>query len=158
MNKIITSFLLLAGLATAVSSCKDDNGKDDPKPSNMMTISANMNAANTPSTTAQPGPVMSSGTGTVSGTYNKDTSVLTYSITYSGLTGPVTRGHFHIGGPTEVTMEIPVSFTNVQTSPITGTATLTPALADELLKGRIYANLHTDKYKQGEIRAQVAVK
>lgn len=153
MKKILTSILLLAGLATATSSCKKDD-TTTPVPTT-MTVSGEM-------TGAKSVPVATtSGTGTASGTFTKasdGTGVLKYTVTYSGLTGPVTSGHFHIGGPGVASMNVAVSFTNVQTSPITGTATLTPAQTDELLKGNFYANLHTDKYPGGEIRANVAVK
>lgn len=153
MKKFITSILLLAGLATATSSCKKD---DTTTPtSTTMAISGDMTGANSvPAATT-------SGKGTVTGTFVKDSKgggALNYSIAYSDLSGPVAAGHFHIGAPGVASKEIPVSFTNVQTSPITGTAILTPAQTDELLKGNFYANLHTAKYGDGEIRANVAVK
>ena len=155
MKNLTASLLLLVGLA-AVSSCKKDN-ETPAAPSDTMTISGDMNAANTPSTPTQPGPVVSSGTGKVTGTYNKTTKELEYTVTYSGLTGPATNGHFHIGAPGTLG-KVAVGFTNYQTSPITGKVTLRPEQADELLKGNFYANLHTAQYKEGEIRANVVVK
>lgn len=148
MKNLITPLLLLAGLA-AMSSCK----KDEPAPSsNEMTLSGEMTGAKAvPATT-------STGTGTVTGTYNKDTNVLTYSVAYSGLSGPATMAHFHLGAP-GVAGDVVVSFANVTTSPITGTATLdTQAKEDALLAGNFYANIHTAANKLGEIRGNVAVK
>ncbi|HEY1899683.1 MAG TPA: CHRD domain-containing protein, partial [Steroidobacteraceae bacterium] len=39
--------------------------------------------------------VQTDGTGTADLTYNPATRVVTWSITYSGLSGPVTMAHFH---------------------------------------------------------------
>jgi hypothetical protein len=41
--------------------------------------------------------VTTSVTGNVSATYSKSTKMLTYTVTYAGLTS--TAGHFHIGAP-----------------------------------------------------------
>lgn len=153
MKKFITAALLLAGLATAASSCEE---KKDPEPSTTMQISGSMNSANcVPAVT-----VASAGTGAVSGTYDTKSKLLTYSVTYAGLTGTPGSGHFHLGSPTTPSSgaNITVSFTNVATSPITGSTTLTASQADELLKGNFYVNIHTSSNKAGEIRAQVAVK
>ncbi len=40
-------------------------------------------------------PVTTGGTGSVETTFDKSTNVLTWTVTYSGLSGPVTAGHFH---------------------------------------------------------------
>ncbi len=37
----------------------------------------------------------SSGTGTLDATFDPSTSVLDYTLTWSGLTGPATMAHFH---------------------------------------------------------------
>lgn len=101
--------------------------------------------------------VASSGTGSVTGTYDPNTMVLTYSVTYAGITP--TAGHFHYGDPRHTNPNrIMLLFNNVGTSPITGTATLTPMQADSLLAGRIYANLHTQANPAGELRANVTAK
>lgn len=96
-------------------------------------------------------PVTSSATGRMEGTYNKDTKVLSYSITYSGLTP--TAGHFHSANSWETG---PVIFTFPSlTSPITGTWTLKQTEENKLFSGSLYANLHTAANKGGEIRGQV---
>ena len=43
-------------------------------------------------------------------------------------------------------------------SPITGTATLTPAQAADLAAGKWYVNLHTAANPGGEIRGQVPMR
>lgn len=99
-------------------------------------------------------PVSTAGTGTLDATYDKSTRKLAYTITYSGLSGPATAGHFH--GPAAMGQNagVVVPFANAA-SPIRGEATLTDAQAADLLAGRWYANVHTAAHPGGEIRAQV---
>lgn len=103
-------------------------------------------------------PVPSAATGGFTGTYDTKTKRLTWTITYSGLSGPVTRMDFH--GPAGVGKygSIKVSITANQ-SPITGSAILTKppakALDKDLLDGNFYINLHTEAHKAGEIRGQI---
>src|SRR5271169_1533607 len=73
--------------------------------------------------------VDTSGTGTADLTYDPATRVVTWNITYSGLSSPVTMAHFH--GPAKQGQNAPVviwltSKTTPPSSPITGSATLTP--------------------------------
>lgn len=97
----------------------------------------------------------SKGTGTLEATYNSSSKQLSYTADYSGLTGNATMAHFH--GPADPGKNAPV-VVPVQgsvASPIKGTATLTEAQADELLAGKLYFNVHTEKNKGGEICGQV---
>jgi CHRD domain-containing protein len=117
-----------------------------------MKFKASMNAA------SEVPPTQSSGTGTVTATYDPATKMLTWEGSFSGLTGPATAAHFH--GPAEVgknaAPEIWISEKGKNlTSPFKGQATLTDAQADDLQKGMMYANVHTDANKGGEIRGQV---
>lgn len=100
-------------------------------------------------------PKPTGGSGTVDATLDTATHILTYTVTYQGLSGPATMGHFH--GPaslgTNAGVEIPYS--GSLASPIKGTATLTPALEKQLADGLLYFNVHTDANKAGEIRGQV---
>lgn len=97
----------------------------------------------------------SPGTGTVEATYDSDSNVLNYTITYSGLTGDATAAHFH--GPAAPGENAPpsVPIEGSLASPISGTATLTDAQETELLGGQWYFNVHTAQYPDGEIRGQV---
>jgi hypothetical protein len=97
----------------------------------------------------------SKGTGTADVTYNPATKLLTWKITYSGLTGPATMGHFH--GPADPGKNAPVviAFPKAD-SPIEGSATLTAAQAADLAAGKLYINIHTAENKGGEIRGQVS--
>ncbi len=96
----------------------------------------------------------SAGTGTVSATYDPATKHLSWTGTYSGLTGPVTAAHFH--GPAKAGENagvlVPVTAT---TSPFSGEATLDDAKAADLEAGKLYFNLHTAANPKGEIRGQV---
>jgi hypothetical protein len=100
-------------------------------------------------------PIADPGKGTLSATYDSNSKVLTYSVEYSDLSGPVTAAHFH--GPSDATNNAPVLIpvTGSLTSPMKGSATLTDPQAADLIAGRLYFNIHTAKNRPGEIRGQV---
>ena len=100
-------------------------------------------------------PNTSNGTGGLQATYDTANKQLTYTVTYSGLTGNATAAHFH--GPAEPgkTAGVVVPVQGSVASPIKGTATLTDAQAADLLAGKWYFNVHTEANKPGEIRGQV---
>ncbi|MBA2548431.1 MAG: CHRD domain-containing protein [Burkholderiaceae bacterium] len=102
--------------------------------------------------------VTTGGTGTVETTFDKSTNVLTWTVTYAGLSGPVTAGHFHGPAMPGANAGVVVPYTGDLASPIRGKATLTAAQAADLTAGRWYANLHTAKNPGGEIRGQVTGK
>ena len=81
--------------------------------------------------------------------------MLTWTVTYTGLTGAVTAAHFHgpaaMGAKADPVVPLEAPFA----SPIKGSATLTDAQATDLSAGMWYFNLHTAKYPDGEIRGQV---
>ena len=103
-------------------------------------------------------PVVTGGSGTVDTTFDKSTNVLTWTVSYSGLSGPVTAGHFHGPAMAGANAGVVVPFTGDMASPIRGKATLTAAQAADMTAGRWYANLHTAKNPGGEIRGQVTGK
>ncbi len=103
-------------------------------------------------------PVTTGGSGAVDTTFDKSTNVLTWTVTYSGLSGPVTAGHFHGPAMPGANAGVVVPFTGDMASPIRGKATLTAAQVADLTAGRWYANLHTAKHPGGEIRGQVTGK
>ncbi len=101
-------------------------------------------------------PKTTNGTGTVTATLDTATKTLTYTVEYTGLTGPATMGHFH--GPAAVGKNagVLVPFHAPLASPIHGTATLTDAQIADFEAGNVYANLHTAANPGGEIRGQMA--
>jgi len=100
-------------------------------------------------------PNTTAGRGSLQATYDTASKQLTYTVTYSGLTGDATGAHFH--GPAEAGKNagVVVPVQGSTASPIKGTATLTDAQAAELLGGKWYFNVHTAANKGGEIRGQV---
>jgi hypothetical protein len=100
-------------------------------------------------------PNTSNGSGSLQATYDTANKQLTYTVTYSGLTGNATAAHFH--GPAEPgkTAGVVVPVQGTVASPIKGTATLTDPQAADLLAGKWYFNVHTEANKPGEIRGQV---
>jgi hypothetical protein len=100
-------------------------------------------------------PTDSTATGTAAVTYDPATKMLTWTVTYEGLSGDATAGHFH--GPADPTAvaDPVVPFTDPPASPIEGQAILTDAQAAELDAGMWYVNIHTAMFPDGEIRGQV---
>jgi CHRD domain len=100
-------------------------------------------------------PTTSAGTGTADIDYDAATKKLSWKLTYSGLTGPVTAAHFHgPAGPADKA-GVAVAIPNATSSPVEGSATLTDAQAADLLAGMLYVNIHTAANPGGEIRGQV---
>jgi hypothetical protein len=112
-----------------------------------------------PLTGAQQVPaVQTSGSGTADLTFDPTTRVLTWSITYSGLSGPATMAHIHGPAPAGKNAGVEVWLSkrgSEATSPITGKATLTAAQAKQLMGGDTYINVHTQAHPAGEIRGQI---
>ena len=97
----------------------------------------------------------SAATGSADIDYDAASKKLTWKLTYSGMTGPVSAAHFH--GPAEAGKNagVAVLIGNNPTSPAKGSATLTDAQAADLTAGRWYVNIHTAANRPGEIRGQV---
>ena len=98
--------------------------------------------------------VTSGGSGSIEATLDKATNKLKYRVTYSGLSGPATMAHFHGPAAAGQNAGVVVAFPNAS-SPIEGEAQLTAAQAADLMAGRWYVNVHSQRNPPGEIRAQV---
>jgi hypothetical protein len=103
--------------------------------------------------------VITSGTGTITGTFNDVTNVLAYSITFSGLTGTTSAGHFHgpaaVGSNAGVVIAYSTLPLGVTSGTFSGSNTLTATQKTQLLSGLWYSNIHTTFKPGGEIRGQV---
>ncbi len=103
-------------------------------------------------------PVDSPGKGSADITWDPTTRVVTWAVTYSGLSGPATMAHFH--GPADKGKNGPVVVWlskqgSQAASPFSGEATLTPDQAKQFAAGEWYINVHTAAHPGGEIRGQV---
>jgi len=99
-------------------------------------------------------PVAGAGAGTAAVTFDTATKMITYSVTYTGLSGPAAAAHIHCGAAAGANSGVAVPFPSA-TSPITGSATLTDAQVADLEAGKCYVNVHTAANKGGEVRAQL---
>ncbi len=104
--------------------------------------------------------VTTTATGTGTFVLNSSGTQLSYNITVNGLSGSITGSHFHnaasgvSGGVVKS-----ITFTGNSAAGIWSSTDasqpLTDLLLNELLKGRLYVNVHTSANTAGEIRGQV---
>jgi hypothetical protein len=165
-NQNIMKFLRLLTLATLMTatliapSCNKDNieGPDVVSKENLMS-----GGQETPA-------VPTTATGTVFSEYNKKTRILTYRVTWSGLTAPVAAMHIH--GLADPGTAAPIvqniitasgglatpSASRYGTSGSFSGSLLVDGVVikeQELLNGKFYMNIHTSTYPAGEIRGQM---
>lgn len=104
-------------------------------------------------------PVQTSGSGSANLTYDSGTHVVTWNITFSGLSSQATMAHFHgpaaAGKNAGVKLWLSQKGTMEVSSPISGQATLSPDDAKMFEAGDMYINVHTKTNPNGEIRGQV---
>jgi len=100
-------------------------------------------------------PTASAGTGALTAKYDTATKTLSWTVTYSGLTGPATMAHFHGPAPVGKPAPIMVPLKGSLDSPVAGSATLTDDQDKALMGGMMYFNIHTAANKPGEIRGQM---
>ncbi|WP_323990308.1 MULTISPECIES: CHRD domain-containing protein [Nguyenibacter] len=97
-------------------------------------------------------------TGRFTGTLDEKRNLVTYTIKYSGLSGPVMAAHFH--GPADPGQDagVMVPIKGPYASPLHGAVVMTPEQVTALRAGRVYVNLHTEAHPNGEARAQLQVR
>ena len=103
-------------------------------------------------------PVQTQGSGKADLTYDPSTRVVTWTITFSGLSSPATMAHFH--GPAAEGKNAGVKVWlshkgSAVTSPVKGEATLSTQDAQEFAAGQFYINVHTKDHPPGEIGGKV---
>jgi hypothetical protein len=103
--------------------------------------------------------VSGTGTGTITGTYDPNTQLFTYTTNWNGLTGAPTSGGFYSGasGTTGTAVGTPWTFASGTTGTGTqsGTMTLTSAQAAQLTSGGWYYSYGTTAHPGGEVRGQI---
>ncbi|NLR58148.1 CHRD domain-containing protein [Chitinophaga polysaccharea] len=141
--------------AVCMAACSGGgySSSGNPGGGNTYTVSATL-------TGAQETPANSStGTGTLTGTYDPATYKLSFTLSWSKISGVPTGMHFH--GPGAAGVAAPVvfaitGFPSAVTGTVSGTVTLSAGQAGDLLSGRWYVNIHTANFPNGEIRGQLS--
>ena len=100
-------------------------------------------------------PNQEAGTGKLEATFDTESKVFKWTITYEGLSGDATAAHFHGPADPGANAGPVVPIEGDLASPIEGEATLDDAQAADLQAGKWYFNIHTAKYPDGELRGQV---
>ena len=155
-------FTLLFASTVLLSSCENDDDDDVVYTLNSSLLGSNV----VPSSN-------SGAFGTVTGNYNRDTRLLTYSVSYTGISGAVTAFHVHaFADPGFNAFPSSEFSTGIVQSFTTGSG-LTPGAGQyngtlyvdgvvireaDLLAGKYYVDLHTAAKPAGEIRAQILLK
>jgi hypothetical protein len=152
--------LMFAVAAAGLIACEEDTTEPGPT----VTYTATLSGAN-----ERPNPITTSATGTWTGVLNLTTKVMTYTLTWSGLTSNSNNAHIHAQTPAtgNGTAGVIVDFNaggRSLTHGASGTATgtinfndnFTPTVSgDSLLKamdaGRAYVNVHSVTNPGGEI-------
>jgi hypothetical protein len=107
------------------------------------------------SPTAEVPPTNSTGSGEATASLDTATHELSYDVTFKGFTSEVTAAHIH--GPAEPGKNagVVLPLGNAPTSPIHGSAKLTPEQEQQLTAGLYYVNVHTKNHPAGAIRGQL---
>lgn len=100
-------------------------------------------------------PNTTAGTGKVDATLNTSTKAFSYTVDYSGLTGPAVAAHFHRGAAGAAGPPVVPVPKDALASPMKGKATLTADQVKDLEAGQWYFNIHTAANPGGEVRGQV---
>jgi len=136
-------------VSTLFVSCdkEDDDVKDDT-----YTISGNSSGSQMSPSNA------STATGTMTGSFNARTNLLTYAIGWSNLSATAGLVQMYGGAMAGVngTLMFPLSITTPGvTGSANGSITLTDAQETDLLAGKTYYTVSSSTYPSGEIRGQI---
>jgi hypothetical protein len=132
----VTAIAVAAGLDTYKVSATLKAGSETPKPTGVKPTAK----------------------GAFSGSYkeNKTGAVLTWKLTFSGLTGAATAAHIHMGKPGKAGPVI-VPLCGPCKTGQKGTVKISKTVIEALEGKNAYVNVHTAKNQGGEIRGAVKV-
>ena len=133
------SFLAVAGALAAVLTVPPAFGE-------IINFKADLNGA------SETPPTGSAGSAKALVSIDTTKKEVTWSIEYSGLTGDPTAAHFH--GPAAVGEKAGPEI-DISGKIESGSSPLTDAQLADFQAGKIYINIHTAKFPDGEIRGQV---
>jgi hypothetical protein len=146
-------FSLVAGIALSVffmSCTKDDNNSSNDR---VYSTSGNASGAQ------QSPPVSTSGTGSISGTYNATTNNWQYMVNWNALSSTASAVEIHGPASSGVNGSLVVALT-ITTPGLTGSAsgnvTLTEQQEAWLFAGQLYYTVLTATNITGEIRGQIS--
>jgi hypothetical protein len=143
MKKLIYLFVL----GIAFVACTKE---EEAQPDNTIALTATLSGSE------EVPAVTTTATGTFTGSFNPTTKILTYTLTYAGMTP--SAWHIHTGAK-GANGGIAINFGTTFATPYAGiTAALTAQQETDLLAGNMYANMHSTKNPGGEIRGQISRK
>lgn len=138
--------LVVIGLATVLTLGAVSIGT--AAPSKTIRLQATMNPRGEVPKVREPGAI-----GKFRATLNKETHLLTWKLTFRGLSGPATAAHIHVGGK-KIAGPVLIPLCSPCTSGQTGSVTIAAGEQATILNARTYVNVHTAKHPAGEIRGQ----
>ncbi len=97
-------------------------------------------------------PIETKANGTADVTVDTTAKTITWTIKSADLSGPPVAAHFH--GPADVGADAPPEI-DISKMVDTGTAPITDDIVAQINAGKVYLNIHTAKFPDGEIRGQV---
>lgn len=86
---------------------------------------------------------------------NRNTGLLRWKLSFTGLSGPVQGAAFHSPGMDGEVAPVVLRMGRTVLSPSEGRAMLTAAQRADLLAGQWYVNLPTTRHPDGELRGQL---
>ncbi len=86
--------------------------------------------------------------------------MVTYTVTFSGLSGDITAAHIHAAAPIGMNAApiITLNHSGTTSGTFTGTAAITAGQIANLRANQAYINIHSSAFGGGEIRGQLALK
>jgi hypothetical protein len=126
----------------------------DPAPvaTNLTALTAQLSGA------GEVPPVITEASGTLEASLAPGSNVLTWTLNYTGLSGPLTGAHFHGPAMAGQNAGVAVPISGPLASPVSGSVTLNAAQVAEINAGNWYVNLHTAAHPEGEIRGQLQIR